>query len=83
MGSGDKWNQGYLMRRQDKRSETDCEFSGTINIEGKSFYLKAWVNQSKDGRKYLRLAVRENTKLAPNGMSNPEADPNANNCEGT
>jgi hypothetical protein len=39
MSRPNETNHGYLMRNNGKRSETDRDFSGTINVEGVQHFI--------------------------------------------
>ena len=58
-------NSGALFKNNDKiekANEADtskwADYQGKINIEGKDFYISAWMNKSKSGVKYLGLSVK-------------------------
>jgi hypothetical protein len=53
----DDSNRGVLFREQ-KEKETDRDYSGSINIEGREYWLSGWVKTSKKGAKYLSLAAK-------------------------
>jgi hypothetical protein len=56
----DNTNRGYLMQAQAKKDhETSPDMSGQININGRTYWLKAWNAKSHDGREYMRLNVQE------------------------
>jgi hypothetical protein len=40
-------NRGALFRNKYKHKETDCDYSGTLNIGGSKYSLIGWVNTSK------------------------------------
>jgi hypothetical protein len=71
----DNTNRGALFKNNDKRDERDPDYRGNININGKAFWLDAWLNESKkDGKKYMALRVKP--KLAAEhagGTANPPA----------
>ena len=53
----DNTNSGVLFRNEKKQTEKHPDFTGSINSEGREFFLSAWVNESKDGKKYFKLAL--------------------------
>ena len=67
----DNTNCGSLFNNQAaKKSETDPDYSGSINIDGRDYWLKGWAKISKTkGTKFLSLSVRpkeqEAKKAAP------------------
>jgi hypothetical protein len=63
-------NRGALFRNKYKRKETDCEYSGTLNIGGSEYSLLGWISTSKSGVKFLRLSARpKRATMAPQKSS--------------
>jgi len=56
----DNRNRGVLFSERDKKTkDDDRDYSGSINIEGREFWLSAWVKTSKKtGAKFLSLSVK-------------------------
>ncbi len=54
----DNNNRGALFRNDRKEQETHSDYNGTINIEGREFWLNAWLKESKGGKKYFSLSVK-------------------------
>lgn len=58
----DNTNRGSLFRNQKKEKETHSDYNGSINIEGKEYWLNAWVkeikNGEKAGQKFFSLSVQ-------------------------
>lgn len=50
-------NRGALFRNDNKKEDTHPDYSGTINVEGKDFYISAWVKE-KEGKKYFSMSVK-------------------------
>ena len=58
-----KNNSGVLFRNDKKLTGQHPDYTGNITIEGKEFYLSAWVNESaRTGQKYF--ALKATTKAA-------------------
>ena len=54
-----KLNKGNLFRRKkEKTSETQSDYDGLLNVEGKIYWFNGWLNTAKDGSKYLSVAIR-------------------------
>ena len=52
-------NGGTLGKNKDKKKETHPDYSGKINVEGKAYYLSAWVKTNKQtGEKFFSLACK-------------------------
>jgi len=48
-GTYDKTNKGIFGRNDRKTMDTHPDFSGSINIEGREFWLSGWIKERKDG----------------------------------
>ena len=52
-------NRGVLFNERDKKSkDSDRDYSGQGNVEGREFWISAWINTSKKGAKYLSLRFK-------------------------
>ncbi len=54
----DNTNRGALFKSDRREKETDADYRGSINIDGRDFWLNAWIKESKAGSKYMSLSVR-------------------------
>ena len=62
----DNTNSGILSRNDRRESEKHPEFTGTINVDGKDYWLSAWVKERKDGSgKFFSLSVRAKEAKQP------------------
>ena len=67
----DDTNKGVLFREKDKKSDSHPDFKGSINVEGKDYWLSGWVNEAKNtGQKYFKLSV-----TSKDGDSNKSSPP--------
>lgn len=57
MNQYDNTNRGVLFRNNRKEKDTHSDYNGSINVDGKEFWLNAWLNE-KDGKKYFSLSVK-------------------------
>jgi hypothetical protein len=53
----DNTNSGTLFRNDKKETEKHPDYKGSINIEGREYWLSGWLNQSKNGQKYQKLSA--------------------------
>ena len=61
-----KNNSGALFRNDKRETEKHPEYTGNITIEGKEFYLSAWVNESaRTGQKYFAIKATPEAATAP------------------
>ena len=58
-------NSGTLFRNDRKESENHPDYTGTCKVQGREYYMSAWLRESKGGKKFLRFSFRP--KLAPGG----------------
>ena len=60
----DNTNRGAIWKNEDKKTDTQPDFKGSINVDGKEFFLNAW--KRKDGASpkspALSLSVMEKTE---------------------
>jgi uncharacterized protein (DUF736 family) len=67
--SYDNTNSGVLFRNDKKQSDKHPDFTGTMDVEGREYWLSSWVNESKDGRKYFKMS------LTPKDSQKPDQAP--------
>lgn len=53
-----KDNSGTLFNAKERRSENSPHMDGTLIVNGKKFWIKAWRKQGKSGE-FLSLAVKD------------------------
>src|SRR5262249_32469718 len=62
----DNTNRGVLFNERDKKqTDKDCDYGGRINIEGREFWLSAWLKTSKKGLRFLSLSVKAKEVESP------------------
>ncbi len=74
MAEYDNTNRWTLSRNKNKRSETDSDFSGSINIDGVEYWLNGWTKtNSKDGSRFFSGTHRrkEQRNGAPRTSNEP------------
>jgi hypothetical protein len=47
-----KNNRGSLFRNTDKQDDTDRDYKGVANIEGRLFWVSGWVQQSEESSSF-------------------------------
>ena len=60
----DNTNRGTLGKNDRKQQDTHADYNGTINIEGKDFWLNAWLKDGKNG-KFFSLSVKPKEAYVP------------------
>lgn len=62
----DNTNRGTLYRNENKKDENHPDYSGSLNVSGKEFWLSGWVKESKkDGKKFFSLNIKPKAKENP------------------
>jgi hypothetical protein len=53
-----KPNTGNLFKNVDKKQPQHSDYNGTLDVEGKQYWIDAWIRESKAGTKYLAVTVK-------------------------
>ena len=54
----DNTNRGALFRNNRKEQDSHPDHTGSINVDGKDYYLNAWIKTSKSGDKFFSLSIK-------------------------
>ena len=79
----DNTNSGMLAKNERRREgKKDPEYSGSVNVEGKEYWIKAWINEGKEGgkmegKKYFSLALDPKDDQGNNGGGNRSSGGNS------
>lgn len=61
----DNTNKGIISKNDRKESENHPDINGTINVEGKDFWISGWKKtRSSDGAPFYSLAVKPKQERA-------------------
>lgn len=70
-------NRGTLYRNENKKEENHPDYSGSLNVGGKDYWLSGWVKESKkDGKKFFSLSIKQKAKENPHAKKQVEDDMN-------
>lgn len=63
MSNYDNTNSGLLARNDKQGNESRPDYRGSINVEGREYWLSAWIKTGRDGTKlagqeYMSLSVQ-------------------------
>jgi uncharacterized protein (DUF736 family) len=58
----DKDMTGVLFPVENKKTDKHPNLTGNVVIKGEKFYLSAWTNTSKNGKKYISLKANADQK---------------------
>lgn len=71
----DNTNRGSLFVNDRKETDKHPDFSGSINVDGKDYWLNGWKKTSnKSGNEFFSLSVKEKTGAAPQKAGAPAAE---------
>lgn len=69
----DNTNRGTLFKNDRKEKDTHADYNGSINIDGKEFWLNAWIKEGKIG-KFMSLSVKPKEQQKPQGKPQRDRD---------
>lgn len=68
-------NSGALFRNEKRATEQHPEYIGKITIEGKDYYLSAWVNEMQNGQKYFAIKATPKVEATAPATTTAPAQP--------
>lgn len=66
----DNTNKGALFKNDDKRNDKDPDYKGTVNVDGREFWISGWIRTPRDTTKKKFIGFTVKLKDA-NGSRNP------------
>ena len=54
----DNTNTGALFKAKEQKTPNHPGYTGTINADGREYWLSAWVKEDKNGNKYFSLSLK-------------------------
>lgn len=57
----DNTNRGVLFKNDRKDSDKHPDYKGNINVDGREFWLSAWIKDGKSG-KFMSLSIQPKEK---------------------
>ena len=67
-------NRGVLFKNTDKKTPKHPDYSGELNVDGKDYFLDAWIKEGKSG-KFMSVSVKEKTQARPTAKPAQTARP--------
>jgi hypothetical protein len=49
---------GSLFKVEDRQSEKSPNYSGSCLIDGQTYKISAWVNETREGKKFMKLGFQ-------------------------
>jgi uncharacterized protein (DUF736 family) len=74
MSDYDNTNSGALFANTERKTDKHPNARGTLNVEGREYWISAWTKTSKKGEKYQSLSVQPKdgqTTRAPDAAPKP------------
>jgi len=65
---------GALFKNDKKETEKHPDYKGSCEIEGTEYWVSSWLNESKNGRKYLSLKFSPKDAPKPAHASDGDFD---------
>ena len=70
MTTYDNTNSGLLAKNDKQGNESRPDYRGSINVDGREYWLSAWIKQGRDGtklagQKYMSLSVKPKDAPVP------------------
>jgi hypothetical protein len=54
----DNTDRGVLFKNKQKKTDNHPDYQGSINVDGKDYWLSSWLKTSKAGEKFMSLSVK-------------------------
>jgi hypothetical protein len=67
-------NTGALFKNGKTEGADDRDFSGSLDVEGRAYWISGFLKTSKAGQKYIRLVLKEKDRPAEKSKATPERD---------
>ena len=65
----DNNNSGVLFKNNDMKTDKHPNYTGKATIDNKEMYMSAWINESKNGKSYLKISFSNIIKEDSSGSS--------------
>lgn len=64
-------NSGTLGRNKNKTQDNHPEYSGSAEIDGRAYWLSAWIKKGPDGNKFFSISFKPKDQQQSSGGSRP------------
>lgn len=62
-----KEGRGSLFKNEDKQADTHADYNGSIKIDGREYWLDAWIENADDPDKKTYMSLKAKPKEARQG----------------
>ena len=59
-----------MWKNADKKTAKHPDYSGKLNVDGREYFLDAWIKEGKSG-KFMSVSVKEKTGAKPAQIARP------------
>ncbi len=49
---------GSLFKNEKKQKDTDSDYQGSCKIDGKEYWINAWLKETKEQKKYFQFKFK-------------------------
>lgn len=63
-----KDNDGVLFKNLDKQNENHPDYKGSATVNGVEYWLSSWINESKNGTKYMSVKFKPKDDVQKQGV---------------
>jgi hypothetical protein len=71
-----KENTGTMFRNDKREKDSEPEYKGSANIDGRDYWVSSWINETKAGVKYMKFSFTpmEKKQQSSSRQSSPPSD---------
>lgn len=69
-----KDNSGVLFKNDKKSHDNQPDYTGNCLLDGKDYFMSAWIKTSDSGRKYFSFSFTKKDKEAPKPQKSLDND---------
>jgi uncharacterized protein (DUF736 family) len=64
----DNTNSGAIFKNDRKESDKHPDYKGSLNVEGREYWVSSWINRDKNGNAYMSVKVnpKDDRPVNPN-----------------
>lgn len=70
----DNSNSGALFKNKRQKTPKHPNYTGSLNVDGKDYWLAAWIKKSKKGETFMSLSIQPKDEEPPQKAPVKEED---------
>lgn len=73
----DNTNKGALFKNDDKRNDKDPDYKGTVNVDGREFWISGWIRTPRDTtkKKFIGFSIKPKDDRPPAPVARAKPEP--------